>query len=182
MNNSRQVTPENKESFLQEFLNNIAWPAMAGNVAWSFFSVAIDPGCEGNTFPRLATLLALAFYLSAEWYRTKKGGATSLGLCFDLFLVICIVWFAIAIQANKGAPGFALVLILTAVGIGHLCSVWPPIGEGKGNIEFGRVNILIAVVLSIALQVSSSWQSWIIFFAMSTVLVAWWILRHGKTK
>jgi|LNAP01.1.fsa_nt_gb hypothetical protein len=81
-----------------------------------------------------------------------------------------------------GAPGFALLLILPAVGIGHLCSVWPPTGEGKGNIEFGRGNILIAAVLSIALLVSSSWQSWIIFFAMSTALVAWWILRHGKTE
>ncbi|PTT87300.1 hypothetical protein DBR45_60480 [Pseudomonas sp. HMWF031] len=182
MNISRQVTPKGEENFLRDFLKEIAWPAMAGNVAWSFFSVAIDPGCGGNTFPRLATLLALAFYLSAEWYRTRRVGTTSLGLFFDLFLVICIVWFAIATQANKGAPGFALVLILTAVGIGHLCSVWPPTGEGKGNIEFGRVNVLIAAVLSIALLISSSWQSWIIFLAMSTVLIAWWILRHGKTE
>ena len=144
MNNSRQVAPENKESFLQEFLNNIAWPAMAGNVAWSFFSVAIDPGCGGNTFPRLATLLVLAFYLSAEWYRTRRVGVTSLGLCFDLFLVICIVWFAIATQANKGAPGFALVLILISVGIGHLCSVLNWSSNLGHRLRFHAANFSLA--------------------------------------
>jgi hypothetical protein len=68
------------------------------------FSVAIDPGFGGSALPRLATLLALAVYLSAEWYRNRTVGTTSLGLCFDLFLVICIVWFAIATQANKPLP------------------------------------------------------------------------------
>lgn len=181
MNTSRNIVPDSEKNFLKRFLTDIAWPAMAGNVAWAFFTVAIDPGCGGNTLPRLGTLLVLALYLSAEWYRITKVGATYLGLYFDLFLVICIVWFAIATQANKGAPGFALVVIFTAVGIGHLCNVWPPIGPGKGNFEFGLVNLLVAAALSIALLVNSSWQPWSNLIAMGTVLIFWLPLRNGKT-
>jgi hypothetical protein len=50
----------NKDHFLKRFLAEIAWPAMAGNVAWAFFSLAIDPGCGKAVLPRLGTLLALA--------------------------------------------------------------------------------------------------------------------------
>lgn len=181
MNTSCDVIPDGEKNFLKRFLTDIAWPAMAGNVAWAFFTVAIDPGYGGNTFPRLGTLLVLALYLSAEWYRITKVGATYLGLCFDLFLVICIVWFAIATQANKGAPGFALVLIFTAVGIGHLYSVWPPTGPKQGNFEFGLVNLLVAASLSIALLVSNSLQPWVNLIAMGIVLIFWWPLRNGKT-
>jgi hypothetical protein len=180
MNKSLQLIPRRQKNFLRDFLRDIAWPAMAGNVAWAFFSVAIDPQSVEDMLPRLGTLLALALYLSAEWYRIRRVGSTLLGLWFDLFLVICIVWFAIATQANKGAPGMALVLIFLGVGIGHLRGVWPPTGEGKGNFEFGQINLWMAALLFTSLLVVSSWQPWVSFFAVIIVFLFWLNLRHGK--
>ena len=169
------------KSFLDEFLKNVAWPAVAGNVAWSFATVVIDQGINVDTAPRLGALLVLAIYLSAEWYRSKEINTTVTSASLDLLFVICIIWFAIATQANKGLPGAALLVILVGVGVGHLCGVWPPAGKGKGNIPHGCVSLLTAVVLGVAWFVNRSWPPWIALGALIVVLVVWALVRRDKT-
>lgn len=173
------------KNFLNDFLQNVAWPAVAGNVAWSFATLAIDQGINAGTSSRLAVLLVLAVYLSAEWYRSKKvptATATATGLWLDLIFVICLVWFAIATQADKGLPGTALLVILFTAGFGHICGVWPPTGKGKGNIPHGVVSLLAACGLGSAWCIAGSWNWWNAFAAIFIVLVVWTFVRHGKTS
>lgn len=170
------------KTFLDEFLKNVAWPAVAGNVAWAFATLAIDHGMNVNTAPRLGVLFVLAIYLSAEWYRSRKITTTETGLWLDLLFVICIVWFAIATQSDKGLPGVALILILVGTGLGHLCGVWPPTGQGKGNIPHGVVSLLSGVVLGITWIVTCSWNVWLALGAITFVLVVWACVRRGVTS
>jgi hypothetical protein len=170
------------KNFLEDFLKNVAWPAVAGNVAWSFATLAIDHGINEDTFSRLGVLVVLAVYLSAEWYRSKQiNNATLMGLWLDLLFVICIVWFAIATQANKGLPGVALLAILLVIGVGHLCGVWTPAGKGKGNIPHGLVSLLAACALGVAWWMNRAWVWWVALLALTIVLAVWTLMRRDKT-
>ncbi|MCA9467710.1 MAG: hypothetical protein KC643_20000 [Nitrospira sp.] len=170
------------KNFLDEFLKNVAWPAVAGNVAWSFATLAIDHDKNVNTAPRLGVLFVLAIYLSAEWYRSKEINNTISGLCLDLLFVICIVWFAIATQADKGLPGVALLIILVGVSVGHFFEVWPPAGKGKGNYPHATVSLLAACFLGGAWWMNCSWNWWFALVAIIIVLVVWACVRRNKTS
>jgi hypothetical protein len=49
----RQVIPEGDKNYLRLFLKEVAWPAMAGNVAWSFFRSRSTLASEGVLFQDL---------------------------------------------------------------------------------------------------------------------------------
>ena len=55
---------------LKGLSNNLFWPAAAGNVFWSFWTVIID-GNWKVTWPTLVFLFLLASYLSVEWLVAK---------------------------------------------------------------------------------------------------------------
>lgn len=179
---SRTISGDNfLKNFLEKFLKEVAWPAMAGNVAWSFATVSIEEGINLCTAPRLGVLFVLAIYLFAEWYRIEKTATTPTSLAYDLVFVICVIWFAIATQANKGMPELALVLILSGVGIGHIWGVWPPAGKNMGNILHGSVSLLAAMGLAASLCLAPSLSQWIALLALLVVLVVWGVVRRKKT-
>lgn len=169
------------KAFLDHFLKNVAYPAVAGNVAWSFATLAIDHGVNLDTVPRLGVLLALAIYFSAEWYRSKDITPTEWSIWLDLLFVICMVWLALATQADKGIPGAALILILVVVGVGHCCRMWPPTGKGKGNVPHGVVSLLAGAILGVLWIVTGSWNHWFALLATLVVLLVWARVRWGKT-
>lgn len=168
------------DDFLNKFLKNVAWPAAAGNVAWSFATLAIDHKNSTDTFSRLAVLFILAIYLSAEWYRSLNVTSTREGLILDLIFVLCVVWFAIATQLNSGFPGIALLIILFGVGGGHLFGVWPPAGEGKGNLLHGCVSVLVAAGLTFSWCKLGSWNWWVALAALTIVLIVWACVRRNQ--
>lgn len=169
------------KKFLDDFLPNVAYPAVAGNVAWSFATLAIDHGINCETVPRLGVLLVLAIYFSAEWYRSKGIATTKAGQWLDLIFVICIVWFAIATQADNGLPGAALIIILVLVGFGHLFRFWPPNGAGKGNIPHGATSLVAGIILGVSWFLTASWNHWIELLAIVIVLGVWAHVRWGVT-
>ena len=167
-------------------MNNLAWPAVAGNVTWSFASLAIVHGINHDTAPRLAVLFVLAFYLAAEWYRSsnilpKNGTASTTSLFLDFIFVICIIWFAIGTYENMGSPAVALLIILTGIGVGHLFGLWKPAGVGKGNKAHGWVSLAASATLGATWFVTGLWNTWIAFIAISIVLIVWAMYRRGQT-
>jgi hypothetical protein len=170
------------KDFLDKFLKDVAYPAVAGNVAWSFATLAIKSDTHADIPARLGVLLVRAVYLSAEWYRSLDARNTIRGLRLDLLFVICIVWFAIATEADKGLPGFALLVILAVAGVGHLCGFWPPSEKGDGNIPHGWVCLVAAIVLGGAWWKNGTWNWWLALVAIMVVLVVWAFVRRGKTS
>lgn len=170
------------KKFLDDFLPNVAYPAVAGNIAWSFATLAIDLGLNCETAPRLGVLLVLAIYFSAEWYRSKGIATTIEGQWLDLFFIICIIWFAIGTQANKGIPGAALIVILLSIGLGHLFKFWPPNGKGKGNSPHGAVSLVAGIILGVSWCLTNSWNHWLELLAIVIVLGVWACVRWGVTK
>jgi hypothetical protein len=169
------------EAFLKSFLKDVAYPAVAGNLAWAFVTLAIDSGAKIDAIPRLGVLFVLTIYFSAEWYRSKEIEVKTVGLWLDLLFVLCMVWFAIGTQANKGSPGIALIIILLIIGLGHLLEVWLPVGRGKGNTPHGITSLVAAAVLGSAWYVDGSWNWALALVAICVVLAVWAIVRQGKT-
>lgn len=175
------ISKDDDSNALKKFLKDVAWPALAGNVAWAFFTLAIDPPCRENITPRLGALLFLALYLTAEWYRSSKTDTTLLGLWLDLFLVFCFVWFAIATQANAGSANLALLLILLAVGIGHCCGAWPPFKKDNANRFFGLTCLSMTALMFVS-AVFGFLSPWIAFIVIIIVLITWKYFRGSETK
>src|SRR5688572_33491596 len=88
-----------------KLFQSVIWPAAAGNVAWSFFTVAIERGVNQESAIKLIVLSLLAVYLCADWLQTDfLSGTRNLKPCFWLAegpLAITIVIFAIATQLKK---------------------------------------------------------------------------------
>lgn len=176
-------------TFLDEFLRQLAWPAVAGNVAWSFATLTISPNCDARAdcskediLSRLGVLLVLAVYLSAEWYfskdsKSKDSKNTPAGLWLDLLFVVCIVWFAIATQAGHGLPGVALLVILVVAGVGHICGVWPPAGSDMSHMLHGLVSLAAACSLGTVWWANGLWSWNVALIDIVIVLVHWACVR-----
>jgi hypothetical protein len=105
----------------------LIWPAAAGNVAWAFFSVVVDPSRDGVEQILLATVLfLLAAYLLLDWVETDER-ADRLRRYFwigDAAFAAAIVTFAIGIQVgNPSSQKFLCAVYLTAA-VGHLLGFW----------------------------------------------------------
>ena len=59
----------------QKLFQNLIWPAVAGNIAWAFFSLIItksDTITDISVYTRLIVLFFLAIYLGEDWLTTEK--------------------------------------------------------------------------------------------------------------
>jgi len=71
MNPSQNTLARMTRSAVTHLFQDLIWPAAAGNVAWSFFTMAVgekwlDPGVPA----RLLVIFLLAIYLGVDWMRT----------------------------------------------------------------------------------------------------------------
>lgn len=168
------------DNFLKEFLDKLAWPAVAGNVSWSFVSLILG-GCSLEVIPRALSLLVFSIYPFAEWYRTeirakkKNSGSSvkSLGLYLDALLAILVVWFAIATQNGNFSSAYALIGFLGVVAIGHGLGAWPPAGKGQGNAKQALVCALGAGTLLVVRLGGYSWYDGIQVLVLLLVFGVW---------
>jgi len=120
-----------------KLLQNLIWPAVAGNVVWAFFTVAIAKWSKfsDDGFLVLAQLVALAFlglYLAADWLYTVKKNGNMRPCCwpFDAFLAIAIAVSAIALSQDNAAIQVAkctMALAFLIAAIGHCFGAWETI-------------------------------------------------------
>lgn len=170
-----------------KFLKDVAWPAAAGNVAWSFATIMIDSKLCKSAIPFLLILFILIVYLSCQWIKNLDTANTpkTWGQLLELFLVISIVVFAISLESSAKSnipthseiPAWSLFSIFLITTVGHLSGAWPPNGEGAGNIKFGLCSLIATfVVLFFNLQ-SSILNPWLILACLICVLIFWLIFR-----
>src|SRR4051812_20328811 len=113
-----------------DLFRGLLWPAVAGNVLWSFASLAMKPVVASDLVPaasRLVLLFLLGFYLSLEWIRNYRSLPIPLTAKFWLFDAIHLLGAVVTALAAYDALEYlhlGLVIYLAATGLGHALGIY----------------------------------------------------------
>ncbi len=184
MNNGSQVAPS--DTFLRLF-QELLWPAVAGNVLWSFFSLWLDAYFPGdasanpnleNALARLWVLALLGIYLCYDWIRMLQGNRNEYAWIADLPHAACITVFSLMVQSGRNQMTLALVALLIITGIGHLTTLW----ESKTQQPCGCRRLALAAINFAGAGSASAFEDipgrWNLPIAMLVVLIPWFVLRR----
>lgn len=183
-----------KNSHWLNLFQNLIWPAVAGNVAWSFFTVAVQEcWCDEGVQARLVVLVSIAVYLGIDWMRTEarrenlKPGFWY--FLFDSALAAAIAVFAIAVQNRvQSAPSWgtwALVAVLAVTTLGHILGVWEAAGSAdpsdRGLLAIFNIAGIVVVVIGHC-GVIPGFAPWNLPVAVLVVIGMWAIMRFVGQK
>lgn len=151
---------------MNDFIRNVVWPAVAGNIAWSFLSLGVPGVANGEPwswemFWRLSELGLLAAYLCAVWILPEpdRGGDWSFEwyCAVELSLAASFAAFAVATQSAV-SRWWLLDLTLAAsfviLAVGHLARVWvgtdadPELGKKRQALGWANLGAAAVVVVS----------------------------------
>ena len=163
---------------IKDLLQNLIWPAVAGNVSWSFFTVLVS---EPIQFPdvcgRLTALFLLSVYLLITYIKSNKEGYEE--NMFDIFYSIMIVLCAVSINAKSKYMEIILIALFMVSAIGHWTGRWMPstVATTKKGIRkalVGSINLSGAVI---CLGLRKMDYNLNLSISMATVLVLWLLFR-----
>ena len=174
---------------LNDLVHNVIWPAVAGNVLWSFLQVVADPNITGPTlWPRLASLLLIGVYLSIDWVIThnKRDHINEKYGRFDMFLAASIATFAIATQFGTWWAPFALAMVFGVAVVGNWLGAWDlrdRASSCKARRAFTGINALglIGLGLLILMDPNEWYALWLTPVAILVVVVLYLCLREKIT-
>ncbi|MGN6153711.1 MAG: hypothetical protein ACTHOH_17160 [Lysobacteraceae bacterium] len=161
---------------LARLSREVLWPAVAGNVLWTFFSLMLDaPLAHGGA--DLLALGLLAIYLCANWLRHADHRDDSARFVwFDVLhsLAICIVALAIYSRNPHFSPTAAMAMLLAILMLTHATGA-----ATHGRSRKDRVaGFLMGMAGLIALAIPCAWN---IPLAMGVTLLVWVaMLRSGR--
>lgn len=158
------------------------WPAVAGNVAWSLYSVAIpSPGeIQTEIGSRFCSLLLLAWYSWYGWLRFTTIPYRSPSYYWvDGLHLITLAAFAVATASHNLWTPYFLVAVFVVAGIGHLCGSFDrrPDERVRERLKRAGANAIGVAVLLASPRVGIS-QGWSVPLAFVLVLLVWWQV-HG---
>lgn len=177
---------------MQKLFQNLIWPAVAGNVAWAFFSVIImENWSDKGVIARLAALLLLAIYLCYDWLRNESeiDNLKKHYWVGDAFLALTIIIFAITVQskslwgnAESNLTKWPLPSIFISAALAHLFGAWEAkvVPENKYLKRFGIAATMLSGVLTY-FTVQFFWGSNSLLHLPSSlfiVLILWLSLRN----
>lgn len=172
-------------------LQNIIWPAIAGNVFWALCTILIkEHDFQDDTFRiRLCVLLLIGLYLIAQWLDTqnritKSGEKIELPSAYvacDVALALLIAALAISTEAAGSAlhlqsnvATVILILIYAVCALGHFSDSWRLNGDsGQRNILMGASHALAFAFLSASVLVLDSRFSLDMVLSLLVVTIAW---------
>jgi hypothetical protein len=179
---------------------DLVWPAAAGNVAWSFVTLALSgpwvvrsspwSSSEWELAARLATLSLLAWYLGSEWLhlvhavpsgRPPEGFVYWLG---DGLLVFFIVVLANALVMRDAWTELLYALLSFAfvvAALWHLYNGWPESEFSKWGLKFA-LNLIGFGLLWLGYAYVPASNQWPMVAALFVVLAAWSILGLDKDR
>lgn len=165
---------------MKKLFQDLIWPAAAGNVAWSFFTVAIgeDWSCR-SVGARLIVLSLLALYLALDWlYIGSADGQRKRDYWIaDGILVAAIVVFAIAAQLEKTWLEIALAVVFGVAIGGHLLGAWESGWRARGKLAL--INALGPTIIFGSHLVFKQPYPWNLPTSLALVLTVWiYVRRH----
>ena len=163
--------------------HGLAWPAVAGNVAWAFFTLVIAPPAEvpeGEWAARTAVLLLMALYLGGDWVRTKNTPGGPAYWFFDAvhLILICLFVIGIATTQSQVPLNWYLGLLFIFTLIGHWSGAFTP--EEPDCWWYGGASLLGAIVLIVWLEAGSTTDAWYFFGSVGAALASWVFFRLAK--
>ncbi len=176
------------------FFHSVAWPAVAGNVVWAFFTVLIDANdARGGDshWAKLVALLVLGFYLCIDWIDrdelTAHGQLRPTYWLPDLFFAPSIALYAIATQSNSSWANVGLALLFISALAGHVSGVWKPQdpSEPYHRKSYIAMNVLVLIVLWVGVRyLSTPLVTWAPTFALTiaTALYVWILFRQKAAR
>jgi len=169
---------------VKNLFQNLIWPAAAGNVAWAFFTVAVqETWAAPGVFARLAVLLVLAVYLAIDWMSTESelDHLKHWYWVADAFHVVAIVALAITTQLNTRLFAGSLVAVYLTTITGHLVGAWESTGEVQKR---WRSRALLASTSAVGLTlmlglpyVVTAGTLWHLPISMAITLILWCLMR-----
>lgn len=152
-----------------DVFESVVWPAVAGNVLWSFLTVLFTQQPDPVWAVRSVSLAVVGVYLIGSWRRTRKRGpATSWkyflvdGTYAGLLSVFAITTAMAEISAGMKHPVIASIALLgmfATAALGHAKGFWAPYEGVDAGGEDGEENCAACSAFSL-LQV---WWSAISF-------------------
>jgi len=170
----------------KDLLHNLIWPAVAGNVAWAFFTVLITEVLVAKVhigpmiFGRLTALLFLSIYLIIVYIRSEAGT----GHFFDILHAISIILCAIAFQSIVSAAWMSpfLIALFIIAAIGHWTGRWIPSSvktkKGLKKILVGLINFSGAVLCFFLPNFIDNSDYFNLSISMGFVFLLWLIFRN----
>jgi len=177
---------------MNKLFQNLVWPAVAGNVVWAFFSIAIaEHWADKGVIPRLLSLLLLSIYLCYDWTTTDVEGDKLKENYWigDAFHAITIVVFAIAAQSqnlwtdiNNSWVKWTLVIVFTTSTIGHLCGSWEPKDVSKekkwpARLKLALINFTGILTYFFIPLLCNSNTLWHLPISIIVILLLWFPCR-----
>ncbi len=171
-------------------LQDLVWPAAAGNVAWSFVTIAVTDWSTSGACARLLVLALFAWYLGFDWSRIPKlidEEVKSRYFIFDLCVVFAIVVFAIAISQPpdrawpKAWIETSLAMVFLVAIVGHLTGVWETTKRRNRSLScrLAGANALGVLMLGVSHWAFGRLYPWNLVAALLSVLVVWWCLQRS---
>lgn len=168
---------------MHKLFSGLIWPAIAGNVAWALFTVAILEGISFQTFPRLLSLTLVAGYLMLSWCRERVVENPGSYYMLDTLFAASIITFAIFSASNdlssKPHTSISLLAIFLSSSIGHLCAIWD---SKRNKIErrwLGVANLSGVAVVALSFCVDERLRPWLHSLAVA-IVISWWFCLLKK--
>lgn len=171
---------------MKALFQSVVWPAVAGNVAWAFFTIAIEKWNKTGIAPVLAVLALAAVYLALDWIQTEnvRNSLRSYYWIGDLFLAPAITVFAIGTQLQVQWIEWSLSAVFAIAAAGHFLGAWEPKNEPA---ESGRRFTLTWInALGIVPLQMNVWPfrlppySWHLPASVALVIGIWVVVRRNE--
>ena len=170
-----------------DLLKELIWPAAAGNVAWTFFSVLLtilQPNTEEAPFARLIAILLLACYLGIVYLmpcEEAKDDSKQTRSIFDILHSLTIIFCAISFQLNFDAIFYNICLSIFwgIAALGHLAGAWIPDSIAEPKFRKQILMSLISIIgLGLCWTFSFIQNDWNLVISLFIGLILWVLLRH----
>jgi hypothetical protein len=170
---------------MKKLFQSLIWPAAAGNVAWAFFTVAVQETWAAPTVAaRLTVLLLLAVYLALDWMSTESelDRLKSWYWVADAFHVVAIVALAIATQLNTQRLAYFLAAVYAVTIVGHIAGAWEPTGTvrkcWRNRALLAGISVLGLVLMLVLPYVLAEGSLWHLPITMAIGVTLWNLLRN----
>lgn len=165
----------------KKVLYQLVWPAVAGNVAWAFFTLLYTEA-GAQIYERLALLFLIALYLGMEWTYSvgRKSKNKPLSWIADAVLAVAIVWLAISAE-NGSSPGiYPLLFVFVTSAASHGVDAWTPLNTTRklsARKSWLYLNIgAVTIALSGAMVEGNPWGLNLVA-SLALVVGVWWFAR-----
>lgn len=162
-------------------LFELFWPATAGNVAWSFYTVLVKGWghLSAQDMSSLLVLALLSLYLAFNWLRAREHDVGAWYFWADFMHTATIILFSIALTEGKRWAPFALAAIFGVTVVGHWTNAWKSARpENAPRLPLGLANAVgIAVLVGFYCGVHADHQHWMMPASVTAVLASWLLVR-----